>query len=53
MPTRIRMNDWGSYSAFVPSQEVMLAEAMRDGGYQTVGFVNNYYLDEVRNGLRV
>ena len=46
MPTRIRMNDWGSFSATVPSAEVMLAEALRDGGYQTVGFVNNYYLDE-------
>ncbi len=46
MPTRIRMNDWGSLSAVVPQEELMLAEALKSGGYQTVGFVNNYYLDK-------
>jgi arylsulfatase A-like enzyme len=46
MPTRIRMNDWSSYSAVVPPEELMLAEALQNGGYQTVGFVNNYYLDQ-------
>ncbi len=46
MPTRIRMNDWASLTAFVPPEEVMLAEALRAGGYQTVGFVNNYFLDQ-------
>lgn len=46
MPRRIRMNDWASLSAVVPPEEVMLAEALRSGGYRTVGFVNNYYLDQ-------
>jgi arylsulfatase len=45
MPRRIRMTDWASLSAVVPQEEVMLAEAMKAGGYQTVGFVNNYFLD--------
>jgi arylsulfatase len=46
MPRRIRMADWASLSAVVPPEEVMLAEAMKAGGYQTVGFVNNYFLDQ-------
>lgn len=44
MPSRIRMSDWGSLNASVPREEVMLAELLRAGGYQTAGFVNNYYL---------
>ncbi len=46
MPTRIRMNDWASLTAFVPPEELMLAEALRNGGYRTVGFVNNFFLDQ-------
>jgi arylsulfatase A-like enzyme len=46
MPTRIRMNDWASLTASVPPEEVMLAEALRAGGYHTVGFVNNFFLDQ-------
>lgn len=46
MPRRIRMNDWASLSAVVPPEETMLAEALKAGGYRTVGFVNNYYLDQ-------
>jgi arylsulfatase len=45
MPRRIRMVDWASLSAVVPEEEVMLAEALKAGGYHTAGFVNNYYLD--------
>ena len=45
MPSRIRMSDWGSLRAKVPGEEVMLAELLRAGGYETIGFVNNYYLD--------
>ncbi len=44
---RIRMNDWGSYSSFVPPEELLLAQAMKNGGYRTVGFVNNFYLDSI------
>lgn len=47
MPQRIRMNDWGSYSAFVPPEEILLGQAMKAGGYRTAGFVNNYYLDRI------
>lgn len=46
MPRRIRMNDWASLSAAVPPEELMLAEALRNGGYRTVGFVNNFFLDQ-------
>lgn len=46
MPERIRMNDWASLNAVLPQEELMLAEAMKNGGYRTVGFVNNYYLDQ-------
>lgn len=44
-PQRIRMDDWGSYSAVVPQEESLLAEVMKSGGYRTAGFITNYYLD--------
>jgi arylsulfatase len=47
MPRRIHVTDWGSLSATVPADELMLAEALKSGGYRTVGFVNNYYLDRL------
>ncbi len=45
MPQRIRMNDWGSFNAVIPSEEMTLGQAMKNGGYLTAGFVTNYYLD--------
>jgi arylsulfatase A-like enzyme len=46
MPRRLRMNDWASLSAAVQPEELLLAEALRNGGYRTVGFVNNFFLDQ-------
>lgn len=46
MPHRLRMNDWASLAAAVQPEELMLAEALRNGGYRTIGFVNNFFLDQ-------
>ncbi len=47
MPQRVRMNDWGSYASTVHPEELLLSEAMKNGGYHTAGFVTNYLLDRI------
>lgn len=44
MPSRMDIKDWGSFASTVPASELLLAEALKGGGYRTVGFVSNFYL---------
>ena len=46
MPRRIRMNDWASLTARVPAEELTLAEALKSNGYQTIAFVNSFFVDK-------
>lgn len=44
MPSRLRV-DWADHSSAVGEDKMMLAEYLHNAGYQTVGFVDNFYLE--------
>lgn len=44
LPSRMRVRDWASLKARLPEEEVMLAEVLRDAGYQTTGIVSAYFV---------
>ncbi len=44
MPSRLHV-DWADHSSAVAGDEKMLAEFLHDAGYQTAGFVDNFYLE--------
>ncbi len=44
MPSRLHV-DWSDHSSAVAGDERMLAEYLHEAGYQTAGFVDNFYLE--------
>lgn len=44
MPSRLHV-DWADHSGAIADDQQMLAEFLHDAGYQTAGFVDNFYLE--------